>query len=81
MTYKFVDSSALYPASCVNLSGAGILFAARQAIETGKALEIFIEPDGTRLPPVNAFIEVLRCSRNAESGYKVAGSIKGIKAR
>lgn len=80
MTYKFPDSEREYTATCINLSGTGILFKARDELEPGRALEIRIRPENSTCPSITAFIEIVRSDPIEDHQYEVAGSIKGIKA-
>lgn len=80
MTYKFVDSDQQHDATCINLSGAGILFKVDEEIEPGKALEIVLTPENKLTPPLNAFVEVVRASVASNGIYEIAASIKGIKS-
>lgn len=79
MTFKRVDSNQIYDATCINLSGAGILFESREDIEPGKALEISLKPENNITPTLNAFVEVVRTSRDNSGVFEVAASIRGIK--
>ncbi len=80
MTYKSPQSQSESDATCINLSGAGLLFSAAEALEPGIALEVCIKPENNVTPPMIAFIEVLRCSQCPSNRYEIAAAIKGIKA-
>ncbi|MGH8550443.1 MAG: PilZ domain-containing protein [Methylococcales bacterium] len=80
MTYKFPDSEREYQAICINLSGTGILFKARDDLEPGRALEIRIRPENYTCPSITAFIEIIRSDPIDADQYEIAASIKGIKA-
>lgn len=80
MTYKFPESEQRHEATCINLSGAGILFKATDDIEVGRAVEICVMPENNITPSMTAFIEVTRSSPTEDKKYEIAASIKGIKA-
>ena len=80
MTYKFPQSDEINDATCVNLSGAGLLFNASEALEPGIALEIRVIPENNITPPMKAFVEIVRCTPNQNDQYEIAAAIKGIKA-
>lgn len=80
MTYKFPDSDREYTATCINLSGTGILFKAKDDLEPGRALEIQIRPENYTCPSITAFIEIIRSDPIEANQYEIAASIKGIKA-
>jgi hypothetical protein len=80
LTYKFPDSEREYTATCLNLSGTGILFKAKEDLEPGRALEIRIRPENYACPPITAFIEIIRSDPIEANQYEIAASIKGIKA-
>ncbi len=79
ITYRFADSGAIYRGQCTTISGAGVSFISDQPIEIGKAMEINILPTKALTPPMNAFIEVVRSTRQPEGGYEIAAVIKSIK--
>lgn len=80
MSFKFVDSDQQYNATCINISGAGILFKVDQEIEVGRALEIVINPKNNVTPPLDAFVEIIRVSAEGSGSYEIAATIKGIKS-
>lgn len=80
MSYRFADAEDLREGVCVNISGSGILFRADSPVETGKAVEIHLEPENRLTPPLTAYIEVVRCDAIEPGRYEVAGAIKGIKS-
>lgn len=81
ITYRLADSDIIQHARCTSISGAGLSFIAEQAVELGKAMEIRLFPGRSMTPPLVAFIETVRSSRQAVDGqYEIAAAIKGIKA-
>ncbi len=78
--YKLVDSEQVFEGVCSNISGSGILFCAKQALELGKAVEIRVEPTNRLIPPFMAFVEIVRCIPSRSGDYLSAGAIKGIKS-
>jgi PilZ domain len=80
LIYKFPESEREYAATCINLSGTGILFRANDDIEPGRALEIRILPANYTCPSITAFIEIIRSNPVDDDQYEIAASIKCIKA-
>jgi len=79
ISYKFPDSEKSYIGTCLNISGAGILFRAERFIENGRALEVTIAPQSTLTVPMLAYVEVIRSNEVGHRVYEVATEIKGIK--
>jgi len=79
LAYKPVGANSPLAGSCINLSGSGILFRSSWPMDPGKAIEVQIRPSYKITPPLTAFVEVVRCSATADSGYEIAGAIKGIR--
>jgi hypothetical protein len=79
LTYKFPGTERIFSGECINIGGAGIVFAGGEAVEPGVALEIGITPDNALHLALQAFAEVLHCSRSAPNRYEIACEIKGIK--
>ncbi|NOT83470.1 MAG: PilZ domain-containing protein [Methylococcaceae bacterium] len=80
LTYRLADSDVVQQGCCTSISGAGMSFIAAHSIELGKALEIRILPGKSISPPLVAFIETVRCIRQADGHFEIAAAIKGIKA-
>jgi hypothetical protein len=79
MTYRFPQSAEVFEATCQNLSGGGLLFVTTSPLSEGAALEIKIAPPNPVVPPLEAFVEVLRVEER-DGKYEVAAAIKGIKS-
>jgi hypothetical protein len=79
LTYKFPGAERVFTGECLNIGGAGIVFAGGEAVEPGVALEIGIPPDNALHLALQAFAEVLHCTRSASDRYEIACEIKGIK--
>ncbi|PKM11974.1 MAG: pilus assembly protein PilZ [Gammaproteobacteria bacterium HGW-Gammaproteobacteria-10] len=79
LTYKLVDSNDIFKGTCTSISGAGISFLADLSFEPGKAMEINITPKNTITPPMTAYIQVVRATKQDDGRYEVAGAIKSIK--
>lgn len=79
ITFKFTDSIELFRGRCTSISCSGLAFVTDRQIDQGKALEITVEPNNTVTPTMNAFIEVLRNTRQADDSYVIAATIKSIK--
>ncbi|MBS1212913.1 MAG: type pilus assembly PilZ [Proteobacteria bacterium] len=77
---KLVDSEQSFEGICNNISGSGILFSTKQALELGRAVEIRVEPANRLIPPFIAFVEIVRCAHLRLGDYLIAGAIKGIKS-
>lgn len=80
LIYKFPESDVEYAATCINMSGTGILFKSSEDIEPGCALEIRIMPENYICPSITAFIEVTRSNPTEDEQYEIAGAIRCIKA-
>lgn len=80
MSYRFPQAEQSHESVCHNLSGAGLMFTANHDMDPGQALEIKISPANEVTPPLEAFVEVLRCSDLGAGQYQVAAQIKAIKS-
>jgi hypothetical protein len=80
ITYKLADSDEIFQGRCSSISGAGVSFIAEQFFVPGKAMEINIVPRSPVTPPMTAFIEVVRTTKQDDNHYEIAASIKSIKA-
>ncbi|MEQ1635132.1 MAG: PilZ domain-containing protein [Methylococcales bacterium] len=81
ITYRLADSDTIQHARCTSISGAGLAFIAEQPVDLGKAMEVRVLPGKSITPPLVAFIETVRSSRQAVDGcYEISAAIKGIKA-
>ncbi len=80
MQFRMADREDFLEASCINISGSGILFLTGQPLEPGKAAEVFIDLENRLTPPLTAYIEIIRCESIKNGEYEIAGSIKGIKS-
>jgi hypothetical protein len=78
VSYRRPAGGDAQPARCLNLSDSGLLFLGPEAAEIGHALEISLWPDNHSARLLNAFVEVVRCTRSGD-GYEIAADIKGIK--
>jgi hypothetical protein len=65
---------------CKDLSVDGLAFETDYQAETGQELEInLVPPEGTAVPTLRAFVEVVRVTpAGSGSGCRVAGAIKEI---
>lgn len=79
ITYKLANSDELFRGRCSSLSGAGVSFFADQFFAPGIAMEVNIAPKSSVTPPMTAFIEVVRATKQEENQYEIAASIKSIK--
>ena len=80
MKFKLIGATEEYQGTCLNISGAGLLFSSKQSIQPGKALEVQVQPDGTIMPHIGAFVEVTRCEAINDNHFQLASNIKGIRA-
>lgn len=78
LSYRPIDGGPAHAGRCLNLSGSGVLFHGPAPAETGHAMEVTVLPDNRLTPPMDAFVEVTRCSRDGD-GFEIAAIIKGIK--
>jgi hypothetical protein len=79
ITYKLAGSDEIFHGRCSSISGAGVSFIADQLFAPGKAMEVNIVPKSSVTPPMAAFIEVVRATKQDEDRYEIAASIKSIK--
>ncbi|MDD5578898.1 MAG: PilZ domain-containing protein [Methylobacter sp.] len=79
VTYKIADSDTLYRGRCTSISGAGVSFIADQLLTPGKAMEINVTPKNAITPPMTAFIEVVRSTKQDNGHYEIAATIQSIK--
>ena len=77
LTFRELDGENSYEGRCLNLSASGILFSCDQHFAPGTQLEIYITPELSVVPPLNAIIEVIRTQTDDEN-FTVAGVIKQI---
>ncbi len=79
ITYKLADSNDQKTGHCTSLSGAGVSFIAECAYDTGLAMEVNINPKNSVTPPMTAFIEVVRSSKQDDGNFEIAATIKSLK--
>ena len=79
LTYRLVDSEEFHTANCTSISGSGVSFLAEHSFEPGKALEVNIIPKNAITPPMTAFVEVVRSSKQEDGRYEIAAAIRSIK--
>ena len=79
ISYKFPDSEQSYTGTCLNMSGAGILFRAERFIDNGRALEMKVALHSSSTISMVAYMEVIRSNEVEPEVYEVATEIKGIK--
>jgi hypothetical protein len=77
--YKPADSSEYYRGRCTSISGADVSFISDRPFDPGKAMEINVVPKNTIMPPMTAFIEVVRSTKRENDHYEIAATIKSIK--
>jgi hypothetical protein len=80
MTYKLADSQQRKTGRCKTLSAAGISFIAEETFDSGLAMEVDILSKTAIIPPMTAFVEVVRNTRLADDHYEIAAIIRSIKA-
>ena len=80
ITYRLADASDIQQGRCTSISGAGVSFIASQAFEAGKAMEVTVLPAKAITPPMTAFIEIVRSTKQPDGSYEIAATIKSIKA-
>ncbi len=79
ITYKLADSNQTFQGQCKSISGAGVSFITDQDFAPGKAMEINVMSKNSAAPPMTAFIEIVRCTKQNDSHYEIAATIKSIK--
>lgn len=80
ITFRLANTQEVQGGRCTSISGAGVSFISDSPIEEGKALEITVLPTKNITPPMIAFIEVVRSTRQADGTFEIAAVIKSIKA-
>ncbi|MGZ8216020.1 PilZ domain-containing protein [Methylomagnum sp.] len=78
--YRLAGSGAYCEGSCLNISGSGISFRGGLPLAIGKAAELNLFPENHIIPPLTAYIEVVRCEPGENGDYRIAGAIQGIKS-
>lgn len=79
ITYRLADSVTAYAGHCLSVSAAGIIFISKEPIAVGKAVVLSILVKNSTVPPMIAFIEVVKITPKKD-GYEIITTIKGIKA-
>lgn len=79
ITYRLADAITPYEGYCLSVSAAGIVFTSKHPIAVGKAVVLSIFVKNSTVPPMIAFIEVLKTIKHKD-GYQITTAIKGIKA-
>ena len=79
LTYRLADSNELQRGNCTSISGSGVSFLADRSFEPGRAMEVNITPKNAITPPMTAFVEVVRTSKQDDGRYEIAAAIKSIK--
>ncbi|MDD4914753.1 MAG: PilZ domain-containing protein [Methylococcales bacterium] len=79
MTYRLADSQLLKTGHCQTISAAGLSFIADEAFDTGLAMEVRILSKAALIPPMTAFVEVVRNTRQADGNFEIAAVIRSIK--
>ncbi len=81
LLYHNIGSSDVFVGRAQDYSNSGVSFIAYEELEEGSLKEIHIdEPDTPGMPPLNAIIEIIRCTPDEKPGeYFVAGFIKLLK--
>ncbi|GAB4268125.1 MAG: PilZ domain-containing protein [Methylomicrobium sp.] len=80
LTYRLAGSDDTYQGVCTSISGSGVSFLAEQSFDPGKALEVSITPKSSITPPMTAYIEVVRTTKQDDGRYEIAAAIKSIKS-
>lgn len=79
LTYKLADASESHSGICTSISGSGVSFIADQSFDPGSAMEVNITPKNAITPPMTAYIEVVRTTKQDNGRYEIAAAIKSIK--
>lgn len=78
--YRLSGNDAYCEGCCMNISGSGILFRGDLPLAVGKAAVLNLFPGNNIIPPLTAYIEVVRCEQIGNGEYHIAGAIQGIKS-
>ncbi len=79
ITYKMADSDTINTGRCTSLSGAGVSFITESAYAFGLAMEIKLLPQNSVIPPMTAFVQVVRSNPREDGTFEVAATIKSLK--
>lgn len=78
LTYRCIEDSQVQSGHCDNVSSNGIAFHGLYAVTVGQALEIALLSEQASMPPLNAYVEVVRCEKHG-GDYLIAALIQAIK--
>ena len=79
LTYTLTAKPQVYAGFCNNLSHSGIHFSTQNTLDEGTSLEIIIAPQGNKITPLKATVEVIRIDPSADNTIGVAGKILAYK--
>lgn len=70
---EMLDSNEVYPAFCLNLSGAGLMFRVQEELSKGALCRTTIKSGNDQTADLKATLKIIRCAPNGPEGY-VAGA-------
>ncbi len=75
VTYNKAGEKKQHHGKCINLSAGGVLFTSKEDLSCGEKITLNITPDKAIVPPLNAVVEVIRCTPQASGENEIAGTI------
>ncbi|MCH2157387.1 MAG: PilZ domain-containing protein [Oleiphilaceae bacterium] len=70
-----LDSDKTYPAMCLNLSGAGLMFRLKEPLDKDAIFRTTIKSGTEQTADLTATLRVIRCAPNGPEGYVVGAEI------
>ncbi len=63
----------------INLSAGGVAFTSPTPFEINTTLQVKVSSLQSKLPPLTADLNVIRCEKTANNLYEIAGSIANVR--
>lgn len=79
LRYKLAGSKDMSTGRCTSISAASIAFIADSFYEIGRAMIVQIDSKKVAIPPMTAFIEIIRVVKLNDGKCQIAAVIKSIK--
>lgn len=72
------ESGKRYEGDSINLSAGGVAFVSSQPFDIDKTLDVKVSSVQSKLPPLSAELVVIRCEKQSDDHYEIAGSIQNV---
>jgi len=72
---EMIDSHEIYPAFCLNLSGAGLMFRVQEELSEGALCRTTIKSGSEQTADLTATLKIIRCAPNGPAGFVVGAEI------